>query len=99
MIRRIILGFMGLHILHHASREDVTGKFMMEELKRHGYSVSPGTIYPLLHRMEGMGLLKSHVEVRNGRRVRLYRATPEGERLLEEAKEKVRELCTEILGG
>ena len=98
MIRRIVLGFMGLHVLHHASREEVTGKFMMEELARHGYSVSPGTIYPLLHRMEEMGLLRSRTEVRNGKRVRLYRTTPKGEELLKEAKEKVRELCTEILG-
>ena len=98
MIRRIVLGFMGLHVLHHASREEVTGKFMMEELGRHGYSVSPGTIYPLLHRMEEMGLLKSRTEVRNGKRVRLYRTTPKGEELLEEARGKVRELCTEILG-
>ena len=99
MIKRMILGFMGLHILHHASKGEVTGKFMMEELKRHGYTVSPGTIYPLLHRMEEMGLLMSHVEVRNGRRVRLYRTTPQGKRLLKGAKKKVKELCTEILGG
>jgi PadR family transcriptional regulator PadR len=97
MIRRVLLGFMGLHILHHASRGEVTGKFMMEELERHGYKTSPGTIYPLLHRMEEMGLLESRNEVRNGRRVRLYRATPEGKALLKKAKEKVRELCTEIL--
>ncbi|NJF24333.1 PadR family transcriptional regulator [Thermococcus sp. Bubb.Bath] len=97
MIRRVLPGFMGLHVLHHASGGEVTGKLMMEELAKHGYKTSPGTIYPLLHRMEDMGLLKSRSEVRNGRRVRLYRATPRGEKLLREAKEKVRELCMEIL--
>jgi PadR family transcriptional regulator PadR len=59
--------------------------------------MSPGTIYPLLHKMEEIGLLKSRTEVRNGRRVRLYRATSKGKKLLEEAKKKVRELCSEIL--
>lgn len=98
MMRRVLLGFMGIHILHHASRGEVTGTFMMEELERHGYRVSPGTIYPLLHKMEEMGLLKSRTEVRNGRRVRLYRATPKGEELLREAKERVKELCSEVLG-
>jgi len=98
MMKRVILGFMGIHVLHHASRGEVTGKFMMEELERHGYKTSPGTIYPLLHKMEEMGLLESRNEVRNGRRVRLYRATPKGEELLDEAKKKIRELCTEILG-
>jgi len=97
MIRRVLLGFIGIHVLHHASKGEVTGKFMMDELGRHGYSVSPGTIYPLLHKMEEMGLLKSRNEVRNGRRVRLYRATPKGEKLLEETKDKVRELCREVL--
>ncbi|ASJ02791.1 PadR family transcriptional regulator [Thermococcus profundus] len=98
MIRRVLLGFMGLHILHHASREEITGKFVMEELEKHGYKTSPGTIYPLLHKMEDMGLLQSRTEVRNGKRVRLYRATPKGEELLEKARKKVKELCTEILG-
>ncbi|WP_209476505.1 PadR family transcriptional regulator [Thermococcus stetteri] len=97
MIRRIILGFMGIHVLHHASKGEVTGSIMMEELKRHGYNVSPGTIYPLLHRMEEMGLLKSKWEVKNRKRVRLYRATSKGEELLEEARKKVWELCSELL--
>ncbi|ACS33946.1 PadR family transcriptional regulator [Thermococcus gammatolerans] len=98
MIRRVLLGFMGIHVLHHASREGVTGKFMMDELRKHGYNVSPGTIYPLLHRMEEMGLLKSRTEVRNGKRVRVYTTTPKGEKLLEEARNKIRELCKELLG-
>ncbi|ASJ00754.1 PadR family transcriptional regulator [Thermococcus gorgonarius] len=98
MIRRVILGFMGIHVLHHASREGVTGKFMMEELRKHSYNVSPGTIYPLLHRMEAMGLLESRFEVRNGKRVRVYTITPEGSRLLGEARKMVKELCNEVLG-
>lgn len=98
MIRRILLGFMELHILHHASKESITGVFMIEELKRHGYEVSPGTIYPLLHKMEVSGLLKSRWEVRNGKRIRLYEITPKGLEVLEEGKKKVKELCNEILG-
>lgn len=98
MIRRILLGFMGLHILHHASREEITGAFMIEELKKHGYNVSPGTIYPLLHKMENMGLLESRWEVKNGKRIKLYRITSKGLGLLEEGRRKVRELSEEILG-
>ncbi len=98
MMRRIILGFMGLHILHHASKEPITGAFMIKELESHGYKVSPGTLYPLLQKMEKTGLLKSRWEVRNGKRVRLYEITQEGIRVLEEGKKKVKELCTEILG-
>ncbi|AIF68892.1 PadR family transcriptional regulator [Palaeococcus pacificus DY20341] len=98
MIRQILRGFMGLHILHHASKEPISGVFMMEELRRHGYNVSPGTLYPLLHKMEDMGLLKSCWKVENGKRVRFYEITPRGREVLEEGKKKVMELSKEILG-
>jgi len=71
---------------------------MIKELESHGYKVSPGTLYPLLQKMEKTGLLKSRWEVRNGKRVRLYEITQEGIRVLEEGKKKVKELCMEILG-
>ncbi|CAD5243502.1 PadR family transcriptional regulator [Thermococcus camini] len=90
--------FLTLHILHHASEEPVTGSFMMEELGRHGYHVSPGTIYPLLHALEKESLLKSHWEVRGGRRVRVYEITKIGRKTLDEGRERLKELCTELLG-
>ncbi|CAB50233.1 PadR family transcriptional regulator [Pyrococcus abyssi] len=99
MIRRVILGFMGLHILYHASKEPITGAYMMKELRKHGYDVSPGTMYPLLRKMESLGLLRSRWDVRNGRRVRLYEITGKGLEVLEEGKKKVKELCSEILEG
>ncbi|ANF22767.1 PadR family transcriptional regulator [Thermococcus piezophilus] len=89
--------FLTLHVLHHAGREPITGTFMMEELKRHDYHVSPGTIYPLLHSMEKSGLLKSRWEIREGRRVRIYEITDPGRKALEEGKARVRELCRELL--
>ncbi len=90
--------FLTLHILHHAEEGLVTGSFLMEELGRHGYNLSPGTVYPLLHALEGEGLLESHWEVRNGRRVRVYRITGKGTEALREGKKKLRELCDELLG-
>ncbi|ALV63396.1 Transcriptional regulator, PadR family [Thermococcus sp. 2319x1] len=71
---------------------------MMKELESHGYKVSPGTLYPLLQKMEKMGLLKSRWGVQNGKRVRLYELTQAGIEVLEEGKKKVKELCREILG-
>lgn len=90
--------FLTLHVLHHASEEPVTGSFLMEDLKRHGYSISPGTMYPLLHSLEKEGLLKSHWEVRDGRRVRVYEITEAGLSALSEGKERLKELCLELLG-
>lgn len=35
-----------LHILHHAADNEVHGAWLTQELSRHGYRVSPGTLYP-----------------------------------------------------
>lgn len=85
-----------LHILHHAVQEPIFGLGIIEELGRHGYKLSSGTLYPMLHDMERKGYLSS-VEERSGRQVRrLYRATPQGIAMLEEAKDKVQELFGEL---
>lgn len=85
-----------LHILHHAVQEPIFGLGIIEELAHHGYKLSAGTLYPMLHDMERKGYLSS-VEERAGQRLRkLYRATPLGKAMLEEAKEKVQELFGEL---
>ena len=90
-------GLIRLHILHHACEGEVFGLWMIEELARHGYRLSPGTMYPLLHSLEERGLLVSK-EKREGRTYRkLYRATPAGRKALIAAKEKVRELFGELV--
>lgn len=89
-------GLIRLHILHHAAKEPFYGLWIIEELARHGYRLSPGTLYPLLHRLEQQGYLRSR-EVREGRRLRrLYQATAPGRAALDRAREKVRELFGEM---
>jgi PadR family transcriptional regulator, regulatory protein PadR len=86
-----------LHILHHAAEEPIFGLGMLEELARHGYRISPGTLYPLLHGLETKGYLRSR-QVREGKSLRtFYRATPAGKKALKAAKVKVRELFGEII--
>ncbi|MGH7654788.1 MAG: PadR family transcriptional regulator [Gemmatimonadaceae bacterium] len=87
-----------LHLLHHASHEPIFGLGMIEELGRHGYRLSAGTLYPILHGMERKGYLRSSVRrdpEGRGRR-RLYRITPAGRRALAAARVKVRELFGEL---
>jgi PadR family transcriptional regulator PadR len=92
-------GLIRLHILHHAAKEPFYGLWLIEELAHHGYRLSPGTLYPLLHRLERQGYLRSG-QVREGRRGRrLYRATPLGRRALAGAREKVRELFGELFAA
>jgi PadR family transcriptional regulator PadR len=90
-------GLIRVHILHHACREPVFGLGMIEELRRHGYRLSPGTLYPLLHGMEKRGYLRSR-PVRAGRSLRrVYRATAAGHKALALARAKVKELLGELL--
>jgi len=96
-LREFHRGAVRLHILHHAGNGDVHGAWMAEELAEHGYRISPGTLYPTLHRMEGEGLLVSRQVVVDGRNRRVYRATPAGRRALRDAKQALRELAAEIL--
>ncbi len=90
---------MRAHILHHASRAPVYGSWMLEELKRHGYDLSYGTLYPALHKMEEEGLLFREDQVEGGRVRKYYEATDKGERELERVKSIIRELYCEVVGG
>ena len=95
--RDLYSGLIRLHLLHHAAEQPIFGLGMIEELGRHGYQISPGSLYPLLHGLERKGYLKAS-EVRNGKSLRkVYRATPLGRKALASAKEKVRELLWELM--
>ncbi len=97
--RDLYSGLIRLHVLHHASEEPIFGLGMIEELGRHGYRISPGSLYPLLHGLEKKGYLRSRQQ-RNGRSLRkVYRATALGRKALEVSKIKVRELFRELMEG
>lgn len=89
-------GLIRLHILHHACEEPIFGLGMIEELARHEYRLSPGTLYPIVHGLEKKGLLRSKQQKVNGKIRRIYSATPRGRRALEAAKQRVRELFGEL---
>ena len=95
--RKIIPAFVRVHILYHASKGGVYGMAMIKELRTHGYDISPGTLYPMLHEMESGGLLKSSVEKVNGRFRRVYRATEKGEDVLDKMRYFIGELAREVL--
>lgn len=90
-------GLIRLHILHHAVEEGpVYGLWMIEELGRHGYRLSAGTLYPILHGLERKGYLASTEERVGARRRRVYQATPDGAVALATAKRRVWELFGEL---
>lgn len=97
MLRDFFLGFIKIHVLHHAAQEPIYGVAMIEELARHGYDLSPGTLYPLLHSLEEQGYLTRTDRVVDGRVRKYYTITDEGRGALHEAKLKIAELVQEVL--
>lgn len=97
-MRETLRGAIRLHVLYHAAKHEINGAWMADELARHGYKISPGTLYPTLHRMEEEGLLRSRKEVREGRVIRLYRTTAPGRAALEAERAVLAELARELLG-
>lgn len=94
--RHLYAGLVRLHVLHHAVKEPIYGFAMIEELRRHGYELSAGTLYPILHGLEEKGLLTSGKKRVGGTERRVYRATQSGRAALTAAKDKVRELFGEL---
>ena len=93
---RLWTGLVRLHILHHAAEGDVFGLGIIRELRRHGYDLSPGPIYPMLHGLEEAGYLRSRTRPTKGPDRRGYRVTRAGRAALAEGREKVRELFAEL---
>jgi DNA-binding PadR family transcriptional regulator len=96
-MHELVRGAIRLHILHHAEGGEVHGAWMATELAHHGYDVSPGTLYPTLHRLEEAGLLVSKKKVADGRALRVYRITTRGRASLREGRRILKELADEVL--
>ncbi len=94
--RDLFLGFVKLHILYHAGCEPVYGLWLIEELGRHGYRLSPGTLYPILHDLKDASLLSVETRVVAGKARKYYRLTSKGRTALKQGKSKAQELLEEI---
>lgn len=97
MLKDFFLGFIKIHILYHASRDPIYGVEILEELERHGYRLSPGTLYPTLHRLQKDGYLESRSKVVRGKVRKYYTITDRGLIALNEARQKIAELVNEVL--
>jgi len=97
MLKEFFLGFIKIHILYHAAEAPIYGSEIREELARHGYHLSPGTLYPTLHRLEADGCLESYTRVVKGKVRRYYQATGKGKSVLAHSRRKIRELVNEVI--
>lgn len=99
LLRDLFSGFIRIHILFHCGQRPFFGGELREELEEHGYSVSWGTLYPLLHSLCAAGCLARQDRIVGGRVRKYYTLTPDGEETLKAAREKVRELAGEVMEG
>jgi PadR family transcriptional regulator PadR len=97
MLKDFFIGFIKIHILYHASQGPIYWVEIMEELGRHGYRLSPGTLYPALHRLASEGYLESSSKVVGGKVRRYYTITDRGLVALDEARRKTAYLVNEVL--
>lgn len=95
--REIRLGIWKIHILHHAETREVWGTWLLDELAEHGHSLSPGTLYPALTRMERNGWLRRTGRTPHARARRTFRLTAAGKRLLKELRREVTALYEEVV--
>ena len=96
ILKKLHLGFIQVHVLHHAKKAAFYGTWMIDELSEHGYAMSPGTLYPMLHEMAEQGLLVVQPETVNGKVRKYYSITKAGEEILIDAKQKALELVREL---
>jgi PadR family transcriptional regulator PadR len=95
VVREFLLTFWKIHILHHADEQGVYGQWMLEELHRHGYRLSPGTLYPMLARMAERGWLRAAAPKRS-KAPRVYRLTARGHAVLDQVRNALDELYREV---
>jgi PadR family transcriptional regulator PadR len=96
LLTDLLFGFIKIHILLHAQKEKIFGQEFRNELGRHTYQVSFGTLYPVFHKLEEQKYLKSEKVNINGRIRRYYKITPKGRRILDKAKKQAKELVEEL---
>jgi PadR family transcriptional regulator, regulatory protein PadR len=95
--REILLSFWKVHILHHAGEGPIHGQWITNELRRHGYEISPGTLYPLLQRMVRRGWLRVRAAGKGARARKDYRLTTKGKKVLELLRGQIKELYDEVV--
>jgi len=98
-LRRFQKGSILVHILYHASKEPFYGSWLKEELSKHGYNISDGTLYPWLNRLTYSGLLSLKKINVKGKIRKYYSITEAGKNHFEKIKEYLKELYNEVIKG
>ncbi len=96
ILKEILYGFIRIHILYHTSKRPFYGQELKKELEEHGYSISYGTLYPLLAKMEQENYLSRKEANVEGKIRKYYAITETGTAIYKEALNKLEELNKEV---
>ena len=80
-----------------AAEEPLYGLSLIAELRRHGYRLSPGTVYPILHGLTEAGYLVREDQVVGGKVRKYYSITRAGRRALGQSRRQIVELVQEVV--
>lgn len=94
--RKLFLAFTELQILYYASQKPINGTWIMDEISASGYSISPGTLYPILTSMDKNGLLDRNEQIVDGKLCKYYTITEKGKVAFDDAKLIANSLMAEI---
>jgi PadR family transcriptional regulator PadR len=97
IMRKFLLGFIQIHILHNAKKQPFYGAWMLQELEKFGYEVSPGTLYPILHTLEEKGFIFKTERTVEGKIRKYYNITQPGIEEYNNVRYKASELFREVL--
>ena len=95
--REFLLSFWKAQILQKAACSHVYGLEIIQTLQKQGYQLSPGTLYPILQRMEQTGWLTSQRAAVDGKMRRSYQITACGRTALRRVRRALTELHREIV--
>ena len=98
VMRDVVLAFVRVHVLHHSAVGPIFGLEMMEELRRLGYRIGPGTLYRCCMGWRRVASCNRRTHRSMARRAATI-GLPGPETALAELRKKIAELVQETSGG
>ena len=77
-------------------REPMYGYSLVKKLNDNDIPIDANTLYPLMRRLEGQGLLQSHWDTGDSKPRKYYQLTKDGQAVLEKTKNYWKEFSTNV---
>lgn len=99
--KSLVSGSMTMLLLKLLEEKDMYGYEMIEALREKSnnvFELKAGTLYPLLHTMEGKGLIEAYEQEAGGKIRKYYSLTREGKKVSESKQKEWKEYAEGIKG-